>query len=181
MRYNSTWSTNAARPRGLLSNDWKVSRAWKKRECNNRYRHVFGKMPRISVCYMRENAASRSKDSRHVGWRVARDRRWFANYLRRVARGMTMEQFRRRFPENRDVPEFLFTAQTLGIVGRLETNDIGGFAELDIAIPRDRKEGNTTITPTIVSRKNSMKNLLREIETHFFPFFSTARYIYRNI
>lgn len=66
VRYNSTWSTNALRPRGLLSNDWKVSRAWKKRECNNRYRHVFGKMPRISVCYMRENAASRSKDSRHV-------------------------------------------------------------------------------------------------------------------
>lgn len=80
-----------------------------------------------------------------------------------MARSMTMEQFRRRFPENRDVPEFLSTAQTLGIVGRLKKNDIGCFAELGIAIPRDRKGGNTTITPTIVSRNNSMKNLLREI------------------
>lgn len=61
-------------PRDLPMPNWKFSKAWKKCDCNNSDippRFCAAHPPRIFpvyvyVCYMREKAASRSKNSRHV-------------------------------------------------------------------------------------------------------------------
>lgn len=114
------------------------------------------------TCGKTPHLARKIRDT-YPQWRAARNRRWFANYLRRGTCGMTMEQFRRRFPENHDIPEFLFTAQTLGVVGRLKKNGIR--ISRNETKPEKRKYDNHAYE--IVLRENSneesiARNLLRD-------------------
>lgn len=114
-----TWSRNAVRSRGLLSSDWKFSRAWKKCECNNtdtttflaRRRASLAHLPHVPsiICEKTPHLLRKIRDTYlHMTTHCARSkmiRELFA--ARHTAWDMTMGQFRRRFPENRDIPEFL--------------------------------------------------------------------------